>query len=57
MAPAPAPQPAGAPALPAKLVVTASKKQLLDVASGKMNFDMFCQAATVEYVNPPAEKK
>ena len=49
----------GAPAaaLPAKLIVTASTKQLNDMAAGKMTFEMFCQAATVEYVNPPAEKR
>ncbi len=50
----PAAQPTGTQALPAKLVVTASKKQLLDVGSGKMTFEMFCQAATVEYANAPA---
>ncbi|HVS39383.1 MAG TPA: tetratricopeptide repeat protein [Gemmataceae bacterium] len=48
---------AAAKTLPAKLVVTATKKQLEAVASGQMNFDMFCQAATVEYVNPPAAEK
>ncbi len=43
--------------LPAKLVVTVTKKQLDDVGSGKMTFEAFCKAATVEYVNPPADKK
>jgi hypothetical protein len=50
------PQPA-AQALPSKLVVTVSKKQLDDVASGKLTFDAFCKAATVEYITPPADKK
>jgi len=44
-------------ALPSKLVVTATKKQLDDVASGKLTFEAFCKAATVEYVTPPADKK
>ncbi len=47
--------PAGA--LPPKLVVTVSKKQLDNIGSDKMTFEMFCQAATVEYVNPPATDK
>jgi hypothetical protein len=39
-------------ALPAKLIVTASKKQLDDVGSGKLTFEAFCKAATVESVGP-----
>ena len=46
------------PALPSKLIVTASKKLLDEVGSGKMTFEAFCKAATVESVKPPtAEKK
>ncbi len=50
------PTPAASP-LPAKLVVTVSKKLLDDVGSGRMTFEAFCKAAMVEYVNPAAEKK
>lgn len=49
-------QPA-AQALPSKLVVTATKKQVDDTASGKLTFEAFCKAAAVEFVSPPAEKK
>jgi hypothetical protein len=45
------------PALPSKLVVTASKKLLDEVGSGKMTFEAFRKAATVEYVRPSADKK
>jgi hypothetical protein len=45
------------PALPSKLVVTASKKLLDEVGSGKMTFEAFRKAATVEYVTPPAADK
>ena len=40
---------AGPAALPGKLVVTASKKLLDEVGSGKMTFEAFCKAATAEY--------
>jgi hypothetical protein len=43
--------------LPSKLVVTASKKLLDEVGSGKMTVDAFRKAATVEYVKPPAADK
>jgi hypothetical protein len=43
--------------LPAKLVVTVSKKQLDLMSDGKMTFEMFCKAATVDYVAAPADKK
>lgn len=43
------PKPAGSAALPNKLVVTASKKLLDDVGAGKLTFEAFCKAATVEY--------
>ena len=45
------------PALPSKLVVTASKKLLDEVGSGKMTFEAFRKAATVEYVTPLAADK
>jgi hypothetical protein len=55
----PANQPSARAALPAKLIVTATKKQLDDVGSGKLTFEAFCKAAPVEYVTPApaAEKK
>jgi tetratricopeptide (TPR) repeat protein len=43
--------------LPGKLVISATKKQLDDVGSGKMSFEDFKKAASVEYVTFPAEKK
>jgi len=43
--------------LPAKLVITVSKKLLDDVGSGKLTLEAFCQAATVEYTAAPADKK
>jgi hypothetical protein len=43
--------------LPTKLVVTVSKKQLDLMGDGKMTFEMFCKAATIECTAPPAEKK
>ena len=44
--------------LPAKLVVSASKKALDAVAAGKMSFEEFKKAANVEYLSfPSAEKK
>ena len=39
--------------LPGKLVVSASKKLLDDVGAGKMTFEAFCKAATVEYTGSP----
>jgi tetratricopeptide (TPR) repeat protein len=45
------------PALPSKLIVTASKKLLDEVGAGKMTFEAFRKAATVEYVTPPAADK
>jgi hypothetical protein len=46
-----------APTLPSKLIVTASKKLLDEVGSGKTSFEAFCKAATVESVKPPAAEK
>jgi tetratricopeptide (TPR) repeat protein len=43
------------PALPGKLIITASKKLLDQAAGGKMSLDDFQKAATVEYVNLPTE--
>ena len=46
--------------LPGKLVVSATKKQLDDVGSGKMTFEEFRKAATVDYTKPSepgADKK
>jgi tetratricopeptide (TPR) repeat protein len=43
--------------LPGKLVISATKKQLDDVGSGKMSFEDFKKAANVEFVTFPAEKK
>jgi tetratricopeptide (TPR) repeat protein len=43
--------------LPGKLVISATKKQLDDVGSGKMSFEDFKKAASVEFVTFPAEKK
>jgi tetratricopeptide (TPR) repeat protein len=43
--------------LPGKLVICATKKQLDDVGNGKMSFEDFKKAASVEYVTFPAEKK
>ena len=45
------------PTLPGKLIVTASKKLLDEVGYGKMTFEAFSKAATVEYVKPSADKK
>lgn len=52
----------GAPApaiLPAKLTVSATKKLLDQVGAGKISFEEFKKAATVEYLTfpPPSEKK
>jgi hypothetical protein len=44
-------------ALPSKLIVTASKKLLDEVGSGKLTFEAFRKAATVEYVTPSAADK
>jgi hypothetical protein len=51
------PRDANAAVLPAKLIVTASKKLLDQAAGGKMSLDEFQKAATVEYVNlaPPPD--
>jgi hypothetical protein len=46
--------PAPASALPAKLVITAGKTQMDRVGAGKMSYEEFRQAATVEYLNAPA---
>jgi hypothetical protein len=45
------------PALPGKLIITASKKLLDQATGGKMSLDDFQKAAAVEYVNlsPPQE--
>jgi len=53
-APAPAPQPKP---LPAKLTITAPKKLLDQVASGKISFEEFKKAATVDYITFATEKK
>jgi hypothetical protein len=53
-APAPAPQPKP---LPAKLSITAPKKLLDQVASGKISFEEFKKAATVDFITFGAEKK
>jgi hypothetical protein len=45
------PPPAGASPLPAKLIVSASKKLLDQVGAGKMSFDEFKKAATVQYLD------
>jgi hypothetical protein len=44
--------------LPARLIVSAPKKVLEQVGAGKMRFEDFRKAATVQYLNfdPPAEK-
>jgi hypothetical protein len=49
--------PAAPSALPSKLIVTASKKLLDEVGSGKTSFEAFTKAATVEYVKPSVDKK
>jgi tetratricopeptide (TPR) repeat protein len=41
----------GASALPSKLIVTASKKLLDQVGAGKMTFDEFKKASTVQYLD------
>jgi hypothetical protein len=46
---------AAASPLPAKLIVTASKKLLDQVGDGKMTFEEFRKAATVEYLTFPPE--
>ena len=43
--------------LPAKLIVSASKKLVDDVGSGKMSFEDFKKAVSVEYLTFPAQKK
>jgi tetratricopeptide (TPR) repeat protein len=43
--------------LPTKLIISATKKQLDSVAAGKMTFDEFAKAATVDLVNPHTPKK
>jgi tetratricopeptide (TPR) repeat protein len=45
------PAAAGGPALPAKLIVSASKRLLDQAAGGKMSLEDFQKAATVEYLN------
>jgi tetratricopeptide (TPR) repeat protein len=59
-APVPTNPPPALATLPGKLVVSATKKQLDDVGSGKMTFEEFRKAATVDYVKPSepgADKK
>jgi tetratricopeptide (TPR) repeat protein len=48
---------AAAVALPAKLILTASKRLLDQVGTGKISFEEFRKAATVEYVTFPAAEK
>ena len=43
--------------LPGKMIISATKKQLEDVGSGKMSFEDFRKAASVELVTFPAEMK
>jgi tetratricopeptide (TPR) repeat protein len=43
--------------LPGKLIISATKKQLDDVGSGRMSFEDFRKAASVEFVTFSAEKK
>jgi tetratricopeptide (TPR) repeat protein len=43
--------------LPGKMIVSATKKQLDDVGSGRMSFEDFKKAVSVEFVAFPAEKK
>jgi tetratricopeptide (TPR) repeat protein len=43
--------------LPGKMIISATKKQLDDVGSGKMSFEDFRKAASVEFVTFPADKK
>ncbi len=50
----PATAKAAPPALPSKLMVTASKKLLDEVGSDKMTFEAFTKAATAEIIRPPA---
>jgi hypothetical protein len=45
---------AAAAPLPAKLVITAGKTQMDRVGAGKMSYEEFRQAATVEYLTSPA---
>ena len=53
--PAKQPKPAHSP-LPAKLIVSAPKKLLGQVGSGKITFEEFQKAATVDYLTFPAAK-
>jgi hypothetical protein len=51
------PAPAGSIPLPSRLVISAPKKILDQVGAGKMTFEEFRKAATVEYLTfPPADK-
>jgi tetratricopeptide (TPR) repeat protein len=43
--------------LPSKLIISASKKLLDQVAAGQMSFEEFKKAASVEYLTFPTEKK
>ena len=43
--------------LPSKLIISAPKKLLDEVASGKMSFEEFKKAVSVEYLTFPPQKK
>ena len=49
--------PAQSAPLPSKLIISAPKKLLDDVASGKMSFEEFKKAVSVEYLTFPPQKK
>jgi hypothetical protein len=49
-------KPAG-PSLPAKLIITVSKKLLDQAGSGKITMEDFAKGATVEYLTFPAGKE
>jgi hypothetical protein len=51
-------QPGSSPVvLPGKMIVTATKRQLDQVASGKLSFEEFKKEATVQYLNFAGEEK
>jgi tetratricopeptide (TPR) repeat protein len=51
------PAEAARPLLPAKLVISAPKRLLVQVGSGHLSPDAFQKAATVDFVNFPPEPK
>jgi hypothetical protein len=48
---------ASSPALPAKLVISATRQMLDDVSTGKLSLEDFKKKATVEYLTFPAAEK